>query len=397
MPQQTFFQRSPDRKVERRPVIPTGDISQPFLIVELERDKDEVLVKCQFLGQTPQNSPRPTGLSVSDINNLYGRMIDACSPKHGIMDVSTMASAAQIGHYLFTKLFDDEEQEKLRGERQKIQDIEDTNAQTFWLGELSPEKILVLSDRINIPWELLYLSDDITHAGIEEKQFLGSSFFVHQDLSSSGTTERYLIEKPFKRARGVRVFSDEGKYTLEEEAPMVVQLFADADAHAALAPSLDRELSGTGALAAAINDSTEDIIHLACHADFDEYGDVRIHVRESYVESGIALKSKITQSPVGPLVFLNACELSLTNSREYDTLISHLLQKRFAAVIATEIEVDSEIAWRFCNSVYEYFLNYSCRSIQRALFYGRRRLVRDHGSLIGYTYSYYGIRDLKFV
>ncbi len=312
------------------------------------------------------------------------------------MEVSTLASVAEIGNYLFTSIFTEDEQDILRAKAQDVRDVEETNSDTFWLGETTPPKVLVLSDRINVPWELLYLSQDLHRSGIEEGEFLGSSFFVHQD-SLSSSTERYFLEKPFKKSNGIRVFADNEHFTLGQEAPRVVQLFEEVSSQACLAPSFESENSGRGELAEAINDCSEDIIHFACHADIDTDGEVRIHVRNGYVESGLTLMARIKRSPVGPLVFLNACELSMVDSSSYDTLINHLLKKRFAAVVATEIRVDSELAWKFSNSVYEYFLNYSCRSFHRAIFYARRKLARDYDSMIGYTYNYYGIRDLAFV
>ena len=63
--------------------------------------------------------------------------------------------------------------------------------------------------------------------------------------------------------------------------------------------------------------------------------------------------------------------------------------------MATEIEISDDVAWDFARLAYSEFLYNGGSTFDVAIFNARRSFLSNYKSLIGFTYSYYGLGNLQ--
>lgn len=95
-----------------------------------------------------------------------------------------------------------------------------------------------------------------------------------------------------------------------------------------------------------------------------------------------------------PILFLNSCELAMIKPESYCQFLNYFFERGFSAIVATEIEIDDRAAWDFAKRVYSGFLSSTDTTFDLAIFNARRGFLIDFDSLIGFTYSYYGLGNL---
>lgn len=374
-----------------------------FLQIELESRNERLYSRISSPKHSISYAPSQLTLSPLDLDQIFERIVSAAR-KSSEMPKSTFRSIAEEGYDLFCRIFegnDEVAQDLVQWitERSSSRNGEDLAALVS--GYLSPPRILIVADGINVPWELLYAvnpsqySADGTSTEIDPKFFLGCNFVFQKHLRleksrasytaimnpSEGASfflgDRLRYAEPIERKEIESEFLRDGRrFTLEEPFPPNTR-------------SGPRDL-----VAKRINATTDPILHFACHAAV-ENGRAVLRLREGYFQEQLPLLQALNERPPGgTFVFLNACELSVRRSGDYCGIVNGLMAKGVAMVISTLIPVSDHIAALFSHSVYKYFLSSGNRSLLDAVFLARRRILEDQGSLVGLTYSTYGSWDL---
>ncbi len=382
------------------------ELAPLFLTIELEQHKDDIYVRMSSNRVSVSIGRIKTSLGINNLNEDFREIVQVAS-RSKTMRKSCFRSLANIGFDLFTRIFSHtkliEEQIHTHIEMDVI-GVKRNDPETFQIGAFQTARILVVTNGINIPWELLYSKNpadfdlDGAPGEIDPQFFLGSNFVFQKHLVQ--IPSRASWEKRIGSNQGVSVFGDDRlRYAIEREIPAIENLFVSDGRRFEFPEAIP---SGGGVrpkenldylLADKINAISEPILHFACHAVV-EHGRARIRVRDNYFQEERPLRRQLQEAGSRSFVFLNACELALTRCRDNCGLVTAFLEKGYLGVIATEIPVRDEQASRFAVLVYEYFLNRQNRSLLSAVFFARQTLLEEDESLVGYTYATYGSWDL---
>ncbi|WP_299919352.1 CHAT domain-containing protein [uncultured Roseobacter sp.] len=394
MPASRAVKRS--NALERDPpgTIPIGwQLEDPFLTVEITLGPRRPLIVKRRRGQIAPDRGDEIGASLTDLTRYYERVIKAYAFFDESNPSAALTNIARIGQGLFQTLFNEEERRAIRQRRDESILAEKNHRMEVGVGQYVPPKIHVIADQVNIPWEFVYIDDTGTEPVVPEG-FLGTSFFIQQNIFMNKS--RWLAPKPMAREFGVQLYTyDDLPAASGQEIPTVKRMLQAAGILAEDAPALDGTKGTTDQLARSINSSSADLLHFACHAGISkESGKVEICVNDHYTADDLEIRNHLEPSKNGAFVFLNCCELSTTDSTQYNDIISEFLKSNFSSIIATEIEIDDTEACNFSEVLYDLLLNHRCGSLQNAVFHARRIFREQHDSYVGYTYSYYGNFDL---
>lgn len=391
---------------EVRPRLRLDDRVPLFLTIELEREDDDIFVRMSSHHASLSVGRTKTKLGIKNLDEDFSEII-RLAKRSSQMPKSTFRSLANIGYELFTRLFAySQDIEKIIQRHIEFEVINSRRSEpeAYNIGAFTPARILVVTDGINIPWELLYAKNpsdfdlDGAPGEIDPQFFLGANFVFQKHLSEIPLRASY--EKRIGSKQGITVFGDNKlRYAIEHEIPDIENLFlADGrkfDFPEPIEPDVQSGQMGEidYRLAERINAGAEPILHFACHAVMKD-GRAQIRVSNNYYQEERPLARELRQAGDRAFVFLNACELALTRCSEKCGLVNAFLDKEYLGVVATEIPVKDEQAARFANLVYEYFLNRQNRSLLNAVYFARQKLLENDESLVGFTYATYGSWDL---
>lgn len=131
-----------------------------------------------------------------------------------------------------------------------------------------------------------------------------------------------------------------------------------------------------------------DILHFACHADYEENsGPLFVITREF----GVTLKKLVANKchvQGNPVIFLNACRTSEVEPTYFSGLARHFLGSGARGLIATECEVPDTFAAEFSKWVYTKFLK--GKALGECVFDARRHFLTKFKNPLGLIYSLYG-------
>ncbi len=263
-----------------------------------------------------------------------------------------------------------------------------------------PYKFLIKSNGVTVPWELLYTqnpydeeSDEVYY---DEKYFLGYWALIQQDPTPHSRNDPSVF--PLDK-HGIKIFFDHNLQIAKDvECPGIKTMFKGAGFNSHKAKKLTKD-DRSDAFLIELTRKPGCIVHLACHSSQKQKGDGAcdqyIRINENYILEEDEIRRSPRRVKGEPLLFLNSCEMALVQPDRYCTFLNYLFSKGFSAIIATEIEITDQAAWDFAKLVYSHFLEEEDTLFDIAIFKARRAFLDQFGSLIGFTYSYYGLGNIS--
>lgn len=300
---------------------------------------------------------------------------------------------AELGWILYKALFSDSERSYFSGFRDKY--LAESAASKRRL-LISPLQILVKSRGLHVPWEFLYTEspygEDDQIQSIDERFFLGYWAFIRQDVTAN--RETWTRESKLEK-KAIRIFFDDTlTIATRDEAPSIQKLFALQGYDASIALPLDKQMEGKACIAD-INANPTSLVHFACHSEAPKGAAPFIQISRNYHFSSDELKFGERTLSIQPIAFVNSCKMALLEMQQYSTFVGYFFQRGFSALLATEIRISDPAAWDFAERVYQSFFQPEHGSLVRAVFAARRQMLETSGSLVGFTYRYYGLVDVR--
>jgi hypothetical protein len=374
-----------------------------FLLIELEVRNDKIFARMSSPRDSVSFETVQLPISIEDLNESFEIIVSAAKVSSE-MPKSTFRSIAEYGYDLFLRMFDGNEEVREDLSRWiENESIPQRSSGTgdFISGYLSPPRILIVAEGINVPWELLYARNpsEFTEDGrpieIDTKYFLGFNFVFQKHLRLERSRASYLSS--MSPGQGITFFLGDNLKFAEpiEKSGIELEFLSDGRRFRFEDPFLPSS-SGQGRdlVAQRINALSDPILHFACHAKI-ENGRATLRIRDGYFQEQLPLFQSLNPRRDGStFVFLNACELSVRRSNDYCGIINGLIEKGVSLIISTLIPVSDRIAALFSLHVYKYFISSGNRSLLNAVFLARHRILEDENSLVGLTYSTYGSWDL---
>ena len=404
MAQVKFRKKSNVRKVIFNPMATrnnTADLSAAAsgrvqsLHIFLRNSDGAVKIRTNYNSGLNDRDYEPTGLTNADVTKLYGELnCHFQSLKINGDSENLRKLIAQESWYLYDKLVPDDD--KLRIAELHSQYLVEEAA----LGKdavLRPFSILVKAHGVTIPWELLYIEnpwdDDKNEPIYDERYFLGYWALIQQDITSDKDTSLKLREFG---EHGIKIFFDHNlEVARDVESPGIKAMFEKSGFKSDIAQKLVSD-DQTDAFIRELMRAPGCIVHMACHSSnlSDEKSQQYICINENYILKEAEIRLNQTRITGKPLLFLNSCEMALVRPDSYCQFLNYFFERGFSAIIATEIEITDEAAWEFAKLVYTEFLQEQSATFDVAIFNARRAILNKNKSLIGFTYSYYGLGNL---
>lgn len=332
------------------------------------------------------------GITVADVERLYSQLNHHFQNLKQYGDSENLRKTiAQESWYLYDKLIPDEDKIKIL----ELHSQYLTEQSTLEEGAiLRPQKILVKANGVTIPWELLYIENPWDHekgeAFYDERYFLGYWAFIQQDITPH--SRNYPDVREFTDS-GAKVFFDNNlEVARDQEAPGIVTMFNAVGLNSHFADKLETS-ANNAAFFDELTRRSGCIVHMACHSSnpSNSGSEGFIRINENYIldESSVRLNQFTVAGK--PILFLNSCDLALVHPGRYCQFLNYFFERGFGAIIATEIEITDNAAWDFAKLVYSGFLHKEGSAFDVAIFNARRAFLSEYESLIGFTYSYYGL------
>lgn len=335
-------------------------------------------------------------LTIKDITKLYLNLNQLFrSLKQDGESDNLRKRIAEESWYFYKKLVPEEDRRRISELHSQYLVEESTLKDGSFL---RPYSILVKAFGVTIPWEFLYIENpwDADKAEIvcDERFFLGYWALIKQDVTQNKRTDERLNDFG---EDGVKIFFDHNlNVARDSESPGIKEMFEHAGLKAHFAEKLASDAE-PGAFLGELARKSGCIVHMACHSSssIEDSRGPYIRLNENYFLE--EREVRLGQKPVigQPLLFLNSCEMALVQPESYCQFLNYFFERGFSAIVATEIEISDTAAWDFAKRVYAGFLAGDSSVFDVAIFDARRAFLRDFESLIGFTYSYYGLGNLQ--
>jgi len=347
---------------------------------------------------------RPSNLSFSELELFHGQINHSLqNMKENERGYNYWYDLASKGHDLYVHLFPVEE---VREAITQVYDLLHNTRTEEYIYPPCKITVLLRNTRINIPWELLYIAGPAPNTAendaesFDYSRFLGYYFSPTQDLSETSGFYRSLRCSGTPKVRAY--YCDQLEVAATKELSFLRQLASSEkislDIGRAYQPSSAVSLSQEKAsfVSELIQDDSS-FVHFACHSGIDKIThDNYFRIRDDFVVDRRDFISDTQPFLFDKILFFNSCELSQAWSSNYATLIRDLISIKDAyGVLATEIEIKDEDAFLFASLLFSNLLQ--TNSLKMAIFITRRQILKDHQSMIGFTYSFYARGDYQII
>lgn len=266
--------------------------------------------------------------------------------------------------------------------------------------------LIVNSKHFNVPFNFLYLGDDLDN--VDPMNFIGLNAVVIKDMQrilQSSPTDLFSLQR-LEVADEFRIayaWDDNLSEVQKTELPFIQSMdstFSTPHVKVSQIPKLnDNEGRQQNCLYLfeGINESRPHLFHLSCHFQNGETHEQRyftIRSNCSIRQTDIKLSDVTFDSR--PVVFFNACRVAHTNPYSSDDYVDFYLQIGARCLIAPECRVVDKTASSFVPYFYREFVSYG-RPIAEALYQARLKFWNSEGDLSGLVYSIYGQAHTEIV
>lgn len=365
----------------------------PSLQIYLRVGTERIRTRVNFSSGLDEREFYEAELSIDDVGHLYEVINNQMQSLRQDGDSENLRiSLAREGWHLYKKLISDEDRLSIASiHKEYLTEQSVLGADKIF----RPVSVLVKSNGVTVPWEFLYIEDpwDGTGYSCDERYFMGYWAQVQQDIT---TARRNIPRLQVFGQDGLKIFFDHNlDIARDQEVPGLEALFAAKGLSAHVAEPL-RKGESADAFLTEIQSRTGSIVHLACHSENQGGGNdgTFIRVNDNYLVEGHELRTSSIKIGGEPFLFINSCEMAVISPRQFSSFLNYFFDRGFCAVLATEIEITDQAAWDFSQRVYSDFLGGTESSLCFSVFSARRRFLADYDSLIGFTYSYYGLADV---